>query len=60
MQIEREPYLQKVRDAVRKLQRLVDGEPNEVSIGAAWRQFDKIKDALGDLAPNHPELRRHR
>jgi len=50
-------HLHELRVAVSELSRLVSGEPNDVAIGDAWRQVDKIKSALGNLTPNHPALR---
>lgn len=59
MQIDREPNLEQLRVAANELKRLADGEPNEVSIGAAWREIEKVKDALARLTPNHPAILRH-
>ncbi len=59
-QIEKVPHLSILRDEVNELKRLVDGEPNEQTITQAWNAFGKIKDALGELAPNHPFIMRYR
>jgi hypothetical protein len=60
MDIIKDPYLDRLRSAVSELKRLVDGEPTETSVTHAWASFDKIKDTLGHLCPNHPEILRHR
>jgi hypothetical protein len=60
MQIEKVPHLATLRDEVSQLKRLVDGEPDEQTITQAWNTFGKIKDALGELAPNHPLILRYR
>lgn len=59
MEIVRDPYLGQLRDAVGELKRLVDGEPNDQSVTQAWSAFDKVKEALGQLCPNHPQVSHH-
>jgi hypothetical protein len=56
----KEPYLEQLRAEVAKLQRLVDSEPNDVVITHAWTSFDKIKENLSQLCPNHPQILAHR
>jgi hypothetical protein len=60
LQIVKEPYLGQLRTEVTELKRLVDGEPNEMVVTHAWASFAKIKEALSQLCPNHPEIMRHR
>ena len=59
MSIVRE-HLPRLQDAVTELGRLLQGTPNDVTVGAVWRQIDVVKEELKQLAPNHPEILRHR
>jgi hypothetical protein len=59
MDIVKDPYLAQLRDGVGELKQLVDGEPNDQSVTQAWAAFSKVKEALGQLCPNHPEIPRH-
>jgi hypothetical protein len=34
----------------------MDGQPNDIDIGRAWVLLGKVKEALGELAPNHPRI----
>ena len=60
MEIVREPYLALLRTEMAELKRLVDGEPDDIVITRAWTSLDKIKDALSQLCPNHPQILMHR
>jgi hypothetical protein len=60
MEIVKEPYLEQLRTEVTELKRLVEGEPNDLVVTRAWASFDKIKEALSQLCPNHPQILLHR
>ena len=60
MEIVREPYLERLRAEIAELNRLVDGEPDVTTVTQAWTTFDRIKDALAHLCPNHPQIWAHR
>jgi hypothetical protein len=60
LEIVKDPYLGQLRTEISELKRLLDGEPNEIVVTKAWAAFDKIKDAMGQLCPNHPEILPHR
>jgi hypothetical protein len=59
MEIVKDPYLGQLRDGVSELKRLVDGEPTDQSVTQAWAAFARVKGALGQLCPNHPEISTH-
>jgi hypothetical protein len=59
MQVAKDPYLDQLRSEVSELKRLVDGEPNDQVINQAWAAFARIKEALGQLSPNHPAIMQH-
>lgn len=59
MEIVKEPYLERLRTEVSELKRLIDGEPNDLVVTQAWNSVGKIKEALGQLCPNHPAIMQH-
>lgn len=59
LEIVREPYLEQLRENVAELKRLADGNPNIIVVAQAWASFDKIKEALSQLCPNHPQIGLH-
>ena len=56
LEIVREPYLGELRKEVAALKQIVDGKPNQLTVARAWVSLDKIKEALGELCPNHPQV----
>jgi hypothetical protein len=59
LQLVKEPYLERLRAAVSEFKKVVDEEPDDAVIGHAWASFDKIKEALSQLSPNHPQIMMH-
>lgn len=59
MEIVKEPYLGQLRTEAAELKRLLDEEPNTIVVTQAWASFDKIKNALSQLCPNHSAIWQH-
>lgn len=60
IEIVKEPYLKQLRTEVTALKRVVDGEPDQISVARAWASLGKIQEALSELCPNHPHILQHR
>ncbi len=60
MELVEVPYLDQLRTEVDELKRIVYGTPNDVSVTQAWASLDKVKEAISQLCPNHPQIMYHR
>jgi len=54
--IVKELYLGPLRDGVSELTRLEDGEPDDQVVKQTWAAFGRVKEALGQLCPDHPKI----
>jgi hypothetical protein len=59
-EIVEEPHLAQLRNEVSELQRIVDAEPDDITVTRAWASIFKTIEALKDLCPNHREILRYR
>jgi hypothetical protein len=60
LELVKDPHLAQLRAEVKRLQGIVDAEPSVAAVSGAWTSLDKIKMALSQLCPNHPEVWVHR